>query len=88
MGVFPQETPDQSQAQSDTRDPEPPQIEDISSEIFDAEKEDHSGTPVLKELLMGREELEDYNSLSSPVINKIPLWKFAKQTPSGSQTKT
>ena len=26
--------------------------------------------------------------LSSPVINKTPLWKFADQTPSGSQAQT
>ena len=51
FGVIPQETPDQSQVQSDTIDPEPPQVEDISSEgeIFDSDQEDHSGTPVLNE---------------------------------------
>ena len=82
MGVIPQESLDQSQAQSDTREPEPPQIEDISSEgeIPDSDQEDHSGTPVL-------EELEVYDSLS-PVINKTPLWKFTEQTPLGAQTKT
>ena len=38
---------------------------------------------------MGREELEDYNdSLSSPVVKKTPLWKFAEQTPLGSQAQT
>ena len=84
------ETPDQSQAQSDTVDPEPPQIEDISSEgeILDSDQEDHSGTPVLNELLMAREELEDYDSFLSAVVTKIPLWKFAEQTPSGSQAQT
>ena len=50
FGVIPQESPDQSQAQSDTREPEPPQIEDISSEgkIPDSDQKDHSGTPVLE----------------------------------------
>ena len=69
--------------------PGTPQIEDISSEdeIFDSDQEDHSGTPVLEGLLMGREELENYDSLSPPV-NKTPFWKFAEQTTSGSQTKT
>ena len=90
MRVIPQETPDQSQAQSDTGDPEPPQVEDISSEgeIFDSDQEDHSGTPILEELLMEREELKDYGSLSSPVVNKTPLWEFAEQTPLGSQAQT
>ena len=89
--VIPQGSPDQSQAQSDTRDPEAPQIEDISSEdeLPDSDQEDHSGTPVLEELLMKQEKLEDYNSLnSSPVINKTPLWKFTQQIPSGSQAQT
>ena len=42
LGVIPQETPTQSQAQSDTVDPEPPQIEDISSEgeISNSDQED------------------------------------------------
>ena len=69
---------------------EPPQLEDISSEekLTDFQ-EDHSGTPVLKELLMRQEEIEDYHSLkSSPVINKTPLWRFTEQTPSGSQAQT
>ena len=92
-GVIPQESPDQSQALSNTREAEPPQIEDISSEdeLPDSasDQEHHSGTPVLDELLMGPEELEDYHSInSSPVINKTPLWKFTEQTPSGSQAQT
>ena len=76
----------QSQAQSDTGDPEPPHVGDISSEgeFFYSDQEDNSGTPVLDELLMGREELEDCDSLSSPVVNKAKLWKFAEQTPSSS----
>ena len=75
LGVIPQETPDQSRAQSDTVDPESPQIEDISSEgeIFDSDQEDHSGTPVLNELLMAQEELESYDSFPSPVVTKAPL---------------
>ena len=85
FGVIPQESPDQSQAHSDTRE-EPPQLEDISSEgelpDTDSDQEAHSGTPILDELLMGREELEDYDSLnSSPVIYKTPFWKFTEQTP-------
>ena len=91
LGVILQEiTPDQSRAQSDTLVPEPPQIEDISSEgeIFYSDQEDHSGTPVLNELLMAQEELEDYDSFPSPVVTKSPLWKFADQTPSGSQAQT
>ena len=93
LGVIPRESPDQSQAQSDTREVEPPQIEDISSEgelpDSDTDQEDHSWTPVLEELLMGRDELEDYDYLnSSPVINKTLLWKLTEQTPSGSQAQT
>ena len=75
-------------AQSDTREVEPPQLEDISSE-GELPDSDQSGTPVLEELLMGRDELEDYNSRNfSPVINKTPLWRFTEQTPSGSQAQT
>ena len=93
LGVIPQESPVPSQAHSDTREVEPPQIEDISSEgelpDSDSDQEDHSGTPVLHELLMGREELEDYDSFnSSPVVYKTPLWKFTEQTPSGAQAQT
>ena len=78
LGVIPQESPDQSLAQSDTREVEPPQIENISSEgelpYSDSEQEDHSVTLVFDELLMEREELEDYESPnSSPVINKTLL---------------
>ena len=83
LGVMPQKTPDQSQAQSDTVDPEPPQVEDFSSD-----QEDHSGTPALNEMLMVQEELDDYDSFTSPVVTKTPLWKFAEQTPSGSQAQT
>ena len=67
---------------------EPPQLEDISFDS-DSDQEDHSVPPVLEELLMGRDELEDYDSLnSSPVTNKTPLWRFTEQTPSGSQSQT
>ena len=82
LGVMPQKIPDQSQAQSDTVDPEPPQVEDFSSD-----QEDHSGTPALNEMLMVQEELNDYDSFTSPVVTKTPLWKFAEQTPSGSQAQ-
>ena len=93
LGVIPQESPYQSQSQSDTRVVEPPQLEDISSEgelsDSDFDQEDDSGTPVLKELLMGRDELEVYDFLnSSPVTNKTPLCRFTEQTPSGSQAQT
>ena len=37
---------------------------------------------------MVQEELEDYDSFPSPVVTKSPLWKFADQTPSGSQAQT
>ena len=88
FGVIQQETADQ--ARSYTVDPEPTQVEDISSEgeICDSNQEDHSGTPVVEELLMRREELEDYDSLSSPVVTMTPLWTFAEQIPSGSQAQT
>ena len=45
-GVFPQETTELSQTKSDTVDPEPRQIEGISSEgeISDSDQEDHSWT--------------------------------------------
>ena len=92
LGVIPQESPDQSQAQSDTIEVKPPQLEDISEGELpdsDSDQEDHSGTAVLEELLMRQEEIEDYDSLnSSPVINKTPLWRFTEQTPSGSQAQT
>ena len=29
----------------------------------------------------------DYDSFPSPVATRVPLWKFTKQTPSGSQTQ-
>ena len=79
FGVIPKEAPDQFQAQSDTVDPETAQVEDISSEgeVFDSDQEDQSGT---NELLMAQEELDDYDSFTSPVANKTPLWKFAEQT--------
>ena len=93
LGVISQESTDQSQTQSDSREVEPPQLEDISSEgqlpDSNSDQEDHSGTPVLEELLMGRDELEDYDSLnSSPATNKTPLWRFTEQAPSGSQAQT
>ena len=46
LGVIPQDSPDQSQAQSDSREVEPPLVEDISSEgkLPDSDSEDHSGT--------------------------------------------
>ena len=91
LGVISQESTDQSQTQSDTREVEPPQLEDISSEgqLPDSDQEDHSGTPVFEELLMGRDELEDCDSLNSlPATNKTPLWRFIEQTPLGSQAQT
>ena len=57
LRVISQETRTQSQAQPDTVDPEPPQIEDISSEgeISESDQEDpHSGTrPVVDFCLSG-----------------------------------
>ena len=90
FGVIPKETPNQSQAQSDTVDLETPQVEHISceGEIFDSDQEDHSGTLDLNELLMVQEELDDYDSFTSPVANETPLWKFAEQTLSGSQAQS
>ena len=87
LGVTPQDTP--TQTQSSNKDPEPPHIEDISSEgeISHSDQEDlHSGTPVLNQLLMAADEQADNDSLPSPVVTRAPLWKFAEQTPSGSQT--
>ena len=37
---------------------------------------------------MAQEELDGYDSFTSPVANKMPLWKFAEQTPSGSQAQS
>ena len=37
---------------------------------------------------MVQEELDDYDSFTSPVANKTPLWKFAEQTPSGSRAQS
>ena len=72
-------------------DPETPQIEDISSEgeISNSDQEaPHSGTPVLKVLLMVQEEVLDFDSFPLPVVTKTPLWKFAEQAPSGSHAQT
>ena len=33
------------------------------------------------------EEQADYDSFPSPVVTRAPQWKFAEQTPSGSQTQ-
>ena len=93
LGVIPQETTTlgtQSQLQSSYEDLEPPQIEDISSEgqLFDSDQEDHySGTPALNQLLITAEEQAEYDSFPSPVATAAPLWSFAEQTPSGSQTQ-
>ena len=80
IGVIPQETLTQSQAQSLNEDPEYLQIEDISSEgeLSDSDQEDpHSGTPALNQLLITVEEQADYDSFPSPVATTAPLWKFA-----------
>ena len=72
-------------------EPEPPQIEDISSEgeiSYSDQDHPHSGTLELDELLMAWEEQEDCDSFPSPVVTKAPLWKFLEQTPSGSQAQT
>ena len=85
LRVIPQESPEQSQAQSESGEVEPPVLEDISSEgelpDSDSDQEDHSGTPAVEELLMRQEELEDYDSLNSSPVNNTPLWKFSEQTP-------
>ena len=90
FAAIPKETPDQSRAQSDTVDLETPPVEDISSEgeIFYSDQELQSGTPVFNELLMGKEELDDYDSFTSPVADKTPLYKFAEHTPQGSQAQS
>ena len=90
LGVIPQESPTQPQAQSSTVDPESPQIEDISEgEISDSDQEGtDSGTPILNQLLISAEEEQlDYDSFPSPTVTKTPLWKFAEETPSGCQTR-
>ena len=93
LGVIPQETPIQSQAQSSNKDLEPPQTEDIFSEgkLSDKDQEDsHSETPalnMLNKLFITAEEQADYDSFPSPVSTTAPLWKFAEQTSSGSQTQ-
>ena len=91
FGVIHKETPTQPQAQSITIDPESPQVVDLSEgEISDSEQEGpDSGTPELDQLMLTEEELFDYDSfaLASPSLNRAPLWKFAKETPSGSSTQ-
>ena len=90
LGVILHDAPTQSQAQFSNEDPEPPQTEDISSEgeLSDSDQEDpHSGTPALNQLLITAEEQAYYNSFPSPVATRAPLWKFAEQTHSSSQTQ-
>ena len=62
-------------------DPESPQIVDLSEgEISDSEQEVH--------LMLTVGEQLDYDSfaLASPSVTRAPIWKFAEETPSGSQT--
>ena len=77
LRVIPQESPEQSGAQSESGKVEPPVLEDISSEgklpDSDSDQEDHSRTPALEELLMRQEELEDYDSMNFSPVNKTPL---------------
>ena len=76
LGVIPQDTNTQSQAQSSNDDPEPPRIENFSSEgqISDSDQEDpHSGTHVLIQLLIMAEEQADCDSFPSPVVTTAPL---------------
>ena len=71
LAIIPQESNTQSQAQSLKEDPEPPQIEDISSEgeLSDSDQDDpHSGTLALNQFLIAAEEQADYDSFPSPVV--------------------
>ena len=90
FGVIPKDNPTQSQAQSITVDPESPQIVDLSEgEISDSEQEGpDSGIPELAHLMLTVGEQLDYDSfaLASPSVTRAPIWKFAEETPSGSQT--
>ena len=87
MGLF-RRTPLLSLRPSN-EDLEPPQIEDISSEgeISYSDQADHHPGTVLNQLLMATEAQADYECFPSPVVTRPPLWKFAEQTPSGSQTQ-
>ena len=64
IGVIPQDTPTQPQAQSSTVDLESPQIEDISEgEISNSDQEGPDpGTPELNQLLISAEEKLAYDS--------------------------
>ena len=74
LGVIPQDTPTQSQSQYCGSGPS--QIEDISEgEIFNSDQE-----------ASDYDYNYDYDSFLSPTVTKAPLWRFAEQTPSGSQT--
>ena len=72
-------------------DPESPQIVELSEgEISDSEQEDPSSrTPELDQLMLTAKEQLDYDSfaLASPSVTRALLWKFAEETPSGSQTR-
>ena len=91
FGVIPKETPPQTQAQSITVDLESPQIVELSEgEISDSEQEDpDSRTPELDQLMLTAKEQLDYDSfaLASSSVTRALLWKFAEETPSGSQTR-
>ena len=77
----------------------PPQVVDLSEgELSDSEQESpDSGTPELDQLMLTAEAQMDYDSLEqmdydsfallSPSVTRAPLWKFAEETPAGSQTQ-
>ena len=69
-------------------DPESPQIVDLSEgEVSDSEQEGpDSGTPELDQLMLIAMDFDSF-ALASPSVTRVPLWKFAEETSSGSQTQ-
>ena len=56
-------------------------------EIFDSDQEGRdSGTPELNQLVLTAEKQLDYDSFPTPSVTKASLWRFAEETPPGSQT--
>ena len=70
-------------------DPESPQLLDtLEGEISDSDQEGPDFTPELNQLVLKSEEQLDYDSFPTSTVTKAPLWRFAKETHSGSQTQS
>ena len=86
-GVVPKASP--AQSQSIVVDTETPQVVDLSERnISDSGQEGPDlGTSELDQLMLTAEQMDyDPFALASPSATRAPLWKFAEETPSHSQT--